>query len=811
MAAEVGGKRRAADDADEIESDEDTGAGGGGGKRRRVAVTGGKGTTDWVDQLSWTQRNAPALVLREEVSKERLDTLISGKVAGVSEEEVADLERYKRTTKATSTTYYKDVRYHFGENAVESDIGRWYANGPSLQGMSRRLRNVLAVTIYVDVDIKNAQATFLQQLYEKKDWPCDALRGFNADRDSILAGIMAAEGCTRDDAKKTINAVMFGSRAEPPEPLRALAEELRVTHALVLADNPQLAGVIAKVKGKENLAGKVTANVCQTIERGVTEALHNAADVARHPMGCFIHDGGLLKLLKGTAVSDDMLRGFEEKIVKATGFRVELVRKPMETDIVLPKTAATDYAEQKAEFELYHCKVGGEYCIFGDGDGKGKSKGFTFTSEPNMITRYRHRTLTDGSKFILKWRDDPAMRVYSDRVFWPPGAPDIDPSRDVLNTWPGTAAERLAPLTEADAADADLAAKFRRVQYHIEMVICNSVAQMLVWLQGYIACMLVTPGDKQRSPMIVLAGIKGAGKDTFVELLKNVVGTGLTYTSKNFDHILGKFTSESAGKLLIWVQEGPLKNDATLVEAAKNRIMADTQEFVGKCLNPVQLTDCARIINTTNHMDAAPVGEYDRHFCPIKVSDKHRGDKAYFDQLNADVRCPLLLRKFFEYYTTTPTLLEGWRGDSYPRSELHRDLEQSSADPIADFAAHWVSGREEDGNVEVALQQLYADYKLWSADTRPGAAVLTQKQFEGKIKHDGKMDSAFVSKRRVDHNSKTLVTVSLNAWRDELRRCRVLPDDESAVARLGAACCMLRVTQVTLWAARAQRAQLRPQ
>jgi phage/plasmid-associated DNA primase len=113
----------------------------------------------------------------------------------------------------------------------------------------------------------------------------------------------------------------------------------------------------------------------------------------------------------------------------------------------------------------------------------------------------------------------------------------------VFNTWPGLDAERLPALTEEDERDPVLQGDVDTVLAHIKEVICNSDNTTYAWLRGFVACMLKAPGNKRQSPAVVLVGEKGDGKDIFVELIKNLVGLNLTFTSNNWLPVLGQFNA----------------------------------------------------------------------------------------------------------------------------------------------------------------------------------------------------------------------------------------------------------------------------
>lgn len=726
--------------------------------------------------------------LCEFVDKEIVDMIIAGSVKGVSERERECIEQYKRGCSYSGQTYRKQVTYKFGKSVEEEEQGRWNAVGVSLQNMSRRLRSLLAGGLYADVDMVNAQPRLLLQLCERRGWECRELRNYVDNRDAVLAAVMEADGCDRDKAKETLNGVVYGQKAPPA--LEAFGKEMAATRKHVHNENRKLAAKLEQCggeRGDRNLRARVMAFALQTVERQCLEAMREALKKRGYEMHVLIHDGGLVRTYGDVKeLPADVLREVEAHVHSETGYHIQLLCKPMETDIVLPPRPTEEYAKRKAEFERWHFKCHGEFAIFGDGDGKAAHKGWRFVDRHKFSDIYHHLRLSNGSSFIAKWMEDPDIRTYAAREFWPPGHAHEgdDLERTVFNMWPGFAAEKLPELTEEEKADEFIKEGVQRVLHHIEHVICSGNADAYRWILGFIACLLRRPGNKCGSPALVIAGGKGAGKDLFAEFLRLLVGWVLTYTTGDWKSVVGDFTMSTACKVLVWIQEGGMKHNSQLAEKAKNRITAEKVEFVAKCKDGVNLDDCTRIINTTNNFDAVSIGEDDRHYCMLKVADTYIGNKPYFEALVRSIRSPRVQRMLFDFFTTTDELLEGWNGRDYPRTELHRDVAVSTIAHEAFFAMHWLGGRsvEEGPTIEVKVCDLYQQYCGYCESKRRGAPLLSYQLFINGMKNAAWLEKALMGKRTVNHNSHTVWQINLPAWRAEFVRRGLMVRDETGEA-----------------------------
>ncbi len=110
------------------------------------------------------------------------------------------------------------VRYGFSGKLKS---GRRYAEDNSLQGMNRRLRHTIAKNIYHDIDMKNAQPTFLRHLCKTLGFNHPVLEAYCDNRDAYLekwVGTKVFKGSkvevlqTKDDAKKFFLAITNGGK-----------------------------------------------------------------------------------------------------------------------------------------------------------------------------------------------------------------------------------------------------------------------------------------------------------------------------------------------------------------------------------------------------------------------------------------------------------------------------------------------------------------------------------------------------------------------------------------------------------------------
>lgn len=130
--------------------------------------------------------------------------------------------------KEASLTFVKNIYYnrkatdtvHYSFSG-KLKSGRRYADENSLQGMNRRLRHTIAKNLYYDIDMKNAQPTFLRHLCKTLGFSHPVLEAYCDNRDAYLekwVGTKVFNGKTTtilqtpDEAKKFFLAITNGGK-----------------------------------------------------------------------------------------------------------------------------------------------------------------------------------------------------------------------------------------------------------------------------------------------------------------------------------------------------------------------------------------------------------------------------------------------------------------------------------------------------------------------------------------------------------------------------------------------------------------------
>jgi hypothetical protein len=132
--------------------------------------------------------------------------------------------QFVKYLEAMEPSPHNGVVVTYDKSSNKQKIGRLFAQGPSLQGMIREIRDTILTyddgsDMTYDIDIVNCHPVLLQALMATRNVPHEMLGQYNSNREEKLHELMTATGVTRDGAKtlvlKVINGGSIGSNPTP--------------------------------------------------------------------------------------------------------------------------------------------------------------------------------------------------------------------------------------------------------------------------------------------------------------------------------------------------------------------------------------------------------------------------------------------------------------------------------------------------------------------------------------------------------------------------------------------------------------------
>jgi P4 family phage/plasmid primase-like protien len=234
--------------------------------------------------------------------------------------------------------------------------GRFYAQGPSLQSLPRKIRHTIAKDMYDDIDMVNAGPVILQQMCKDSKYKCKHLTTYVQNREVIFESMKIS----RDDSKKIFNNLTFGGPlSDEANPfMQNYSKELKLIHKQFAKDN--------KVEFKEFKQARIDDQKTYNHESAFTSMLINTNEnkilqciykfFGKPKNVSFAFDGLLIE--KSNANYKVLIPECELDIFKHTGIAMKLKVKQMdegyniiENNDVVGEIEGSDDVEEIEEIE----------------------------------------------------------------------------------------------------------------------------------------------------------------------------------------------------------------------------------------------------------------------------------------------------------------------------------------------------------------------------------------------------------------------------------------------------------------------------
>ena len=652
---------------------------------------------------------------------EEFDVDIAQKIVDCKEISKLDRDAVRRLLKNRVRGNKHETIYKLGKDLKHEDIGRFHAlRGVGLQTMSRDIRAALAQKYYWDLDIRNAQATLLQQIAEKRGWVCDALREFNDHRDDYLEQIKTELQVDKWDAKERICRVMFGGGAEglPEFFVEKLYPEMRALMNNVFNENRTVYPSIAK---KPNSVRSMMAQVLQTEERKVLLEMDRSLARQGRSMDVLIHDGGLVRKKDGeTRFPDDVIHKVERDVLETTGYKVSLAIKLMQTSLEFDdlETDSRAYEERKNEWEVTGWKgyitfyLREQSCFIKVSQDIKDS--VLMKTKTDLLNDEEAHYLPSGAAFIKQWMTDPTRLEYQKMDF----LPGLSTPEHTYNLFHGFA----VPPAQGDYS----------VFQEVLRLIANGNDKVFEYIEKWAACVIQRPYRKT-GVCIVVKGKKGVGKDTYFDGIGRIIGKRHFLTTAKPEHeVFGRFNSQLSQLLFLKFEEANFETNRDNEDMLKKLITSEFESIERKGHDPIRTTSCVNMVMTTNKHIPIPMSDDERRFMMVEASEERRGDGEFWGRVQVEIRKPEVMAAYHHYlmnldltdFEPTRVVRTAYYHDvlqtfsPYHARYFQRLLEQAGEERVEPF--HWTARNLFDsmrqsgtGKHDITEQRFGRDMKLY--------------------------------------------------------------------------------------------------
>lgn len=251
----------------------------------------------------------------------------------------------------------------------------------------------------------------------------------------------------------------------------------------------------------------------------------------------------------------------------------------------------------------------------------------TIRRDPQMDDRESWDLMSEADFRLLErkrpeadiWLQSEARREFPNGfVFDPTGREHAG----YLNLWKGWAVEPAA-------------GDWSRIKAHIYEVLASGHHEHGDYIERWIAWMLQHP-DKPAEVATVLRGEKGVGKGVIGRALGRIAGQhGIHLSSSPL--MTGRFNSHMRDCVYMFGDEALWAGDKEGEGQLKRMITEDTLVIEGKGRDAIVTPNRLHIMLASNEDWVIPASADERRFAAFDVSSARRGDRAYFEALQAQI------------------------------------------------------------------------------------------------------------------------------------------------------------------------------
>ena len=147
--------------------------------------------------------------------------------------------------------------------------------------------------------------------------------------------------------------------------------------------------------------------------------------------------------------------------------------------------------------------------------------------------------------------------------------------------------------------------------------------------------MMQYPAERGHTVLLLKSG-EGTGKNIIADMFVRAFGQHATVAT-NTDDLVGKFNDHLGTSVFVFANEAVWGGNKALEGALKALITDEELSIEKKYVPKYRVKNCCHVLMASNNDWAAPIGIDDRRFVVLPVSDKYKGNSAYFDALRAHI------------------------------------------------------------------------------------------------------------------------------------------------------------------------------
>lgn len=172
---------------------------------------------------------------------------------------------------------------------------------------------------------------------------------------------------------------------------------------------------------------------------------------------------------------------------------------------------------------------------------------------------------------------------------------------------------------------------------HVRENICQGNEDHYNYLIRWMARVVQQPKTQSEVAIVLMSKERGTGKSFFCRHFLELFGSHGAVVD-NMDHLIGRFNSHLADKLLVVAEEAYHAYDRRSESVLKELITGKNRAIERKGYDVFWGANYVHLMMTSNKDRVVPAGDHERRFFVLRVGTNKMQDSAYFAKIDEDMR-----------------------------------------------------------------------------------------------------------------------------------------------------------------------------
>lgn len=578
--------------------------------------------------------------------------------------------------------------YKYGKLNYE---GRLYVNGFGIQSLQNKIRNYVCNDFYNELDIKNAHPCILLYLCKKNNICCNLLKEYCSQREFILE----KHNLKKIDILICLNKDVNKSKKNNPWYNLFIEELKEIKNCL----NKKI-----ELPETSNIENPLSSSINKILLKHEGEIINKIITYIKPKnIGFPLFDGVYYDRSINIDLDDINKLFCDYKYIELSIKDTKKSLENFELPDNLDEQIEEEYEKVKVKFEKEHFQTlcppaFWKQIINSEGEKKFiqySRKDFELACEEYKYIDVNDKGVVTKATIFKKWIGDTSRRKYQSIDFIPYGIESNCPD-NIYNTFEGFEINKNKNIDTDLVEDCDI--------NNIMEYLSNLVGEYdkfknkldcpnTKYLTQYIAHMFQYP-QKQTRKIICLKGWTGTGKDTLLNLLRELMGFRYCGLTSDPTDLFKEFNTILDSKIAIFLNEMEGKDGVKIQEKLKDIATRKYNCVNNKHEKKIDQRNYIRIFVLSNNDNPVNIQLNDRRYVVfnssydlvINQSNKDKSDYAlkFWEKFNKDLKNPLWLEKVYNQLMEI-NLSDFCPDKNAPVTKEYNIMKEKNSVPIYDF------------------------------------------------------------------------------------------------------------------------------